>query len=98
MGGKPGLIKNPMPSLITIFFAGAYISETVHATHRNTLNSIQIVMVGLGSLFALVLGYLLDWRTIAYVLAAVSFVASTSILCLPETPYYLIEKGGYVLV
>ena len=75
-----------------LFYAGAYISETVHASHRNTLNSIQIVMVGLGSLFALVLGYLLDWRTIAFILAAVSFITSVSILLLPETPYYLIEK------
>lgn len=74
-------------------FSGAYISETVHASHRNTLNSIQIVMVGFGSLFALVLGYLLDWRPIAFILAAVSFVTTFSILFLPETPYYLIEKG-----
>ena len=72
--------------------AGAYISETVHASNRNTLNSIQIVMVGLGSLFALVLGYLLDWRSIAFILAAVSFLTSASILLLPETPYYLVEK------
>ena len=75
-----------------LFFSGAYISETVHASQRNTLNSIQIVMVGFGSLFALVLGYLMNWRTIAFILAAVSFVTSVSILLLPETPYYLVEK------
>ena len=49
-------------------------------------------MVGFGSLFALVLGYLMSWRTIAFILAAVSFVTSVSILLLPETPYYLVEK------
>ena len=49
-------------------------------------------MVGFGSLFALVLGYLMNWRTIAFILAAVSFITSVSILLLPETPYYLVEK------
>jgi hypothetical protein len=62
---------------------------------RNFFGTFQSLFLTLGILFSYSWGYLTDWRTLSKIMSLVAFVASFSMIIVPETPYWLIEKGKY---
>ena len=73
--------------------AGAYIAETCHKSIRKKLSLCLTLQVSLGHLITYSFGYWLGWRFTSFVLAAVTVIYCFLMLSLPETPYWLIEKG-----
>ena len=82
------------PAFITV---GVYISETAHKSARNALGPLTMASVSLGFLitYAVGLGLGSDWRRTAVAMAALPLMASLAMHILPETPYWLVQKGRY---
>jgi hypothetical protein len=47
----------------------------------------------MGMLSSYTCGYVTDWRTLAKIMSVVSLCASFAMIFVPETPYWLFEKG-----
>jgi hypothetical protein len=47
----------------------------------------------MGMLSSYTCGYITDWRTLAKIMSLVSLCASAAMIFVPETPYWLFEKG-----
>ena len=70
-----------------------YISETAHPDIRATLASLPGFADSLGISSIWILGHFTSYRMVAW-FAVVPFILLIPIFCyLPETPYWLIEKG-----
>ena len=48
-----------------------------------------------GQLVAWILGYFLDWRTVAFVLMAPPLLLMLLFIPFPETPYWLVENNKF---
>jgi hypothetical protein len=75
------------------FCPGVYISETSHKSMRNFLGVFQSLFLTMGMLSSYTCGYVTDWRTLAKIMSVVSLCASFAMIFVPETPYWLFEKG-----
>ena len=76
-------------------FLGAYISETSEKHLRKRIGMCQSVLVSFGYIISHSLGYFIGWRLTCYVMVVITSLSSAFTLILPETPYWLIEKGRH---
>ena len=60
---------------------------------RKILSYCTSLQTTMGFVISYTLGYLIGWRETCFVMVAVNAVSSLLMLCLPETPYWLIENG-----
>ena len=77
------------------FFLGAYISETSEKHLRKRIGMCQSVLVSFGYIISHSLGYFIGWRLTCHVMVVITSLSSAFTLILPETPYWLIEKGRH---
>ena len=80
---------------MNIFYVGAYVSETTEKHLRKVLGLCKNVENSMGLFIPYLLGYLIGWRLTCYVMVAVTGISSFLVMFLPESPYWLIEKGRY---
>ncbi len=74
---------------------GVYISETTYKSRRNMFGAFQTISLTLGFVLAYVTCHFVDWRTASKILSVVPLLSSLAMVFLPETPYWLVEKGRY---
>jgi len=73
-----------------------YNAEIAHPDLRGSLGTILSNMYALGSIYTYILGYLIhSWRLIAWLQVIPCFLLGISVLFVPESPYWLVEKGRY---
>ena len=73
-----------------------YNAEIAHPDLRGSLGTILGNMFALGSVYTYVLGYFVQsWRTIAWCQMVPSCLLGLSVFFVPDSPYWLVEKGRY---
>ena len=73
--------------------ANVLVTEFVHPTVRGSLGSFTSLFLAIGMLQSYALGYLLPWRTMAFVLAYQPPLLLLCLLLLPESPQWLALQG-----
>ena len=73
--------------------ANVLVTEFVHPTVRGSLGSFTSLFLAIGMLQSYALGYLLPWRTMAFVLAYQPPLLLFCLLLLPESPQWLALQG-----
>lgn len=71
-----------------------YVAEISTPTSRGFLSAIGPVFVSLGVLIVYCLGYVTDWKVIAYVCSATAVLTFIATLFLPESPSWLATNGS----
>ena len=73
-----------------------YNAEIAHPDLRGSLGTILGNMFAIGSIYTYVLGYFVQsWRTIAWCQVVPSCLLGVSVFFVPDSPYWLVEKGRY---
>ncbi|XP_045505497.1 facilitated trehalose transporter Tret1-like isoform X2 [Colias croceus] len=86
-------------TLVGIIMAGScvtcptYIKEISEDSIRGALGCWGALFAGTGSLFAYIIGDLLNYTTILWVFLAIPVVHFVVFLAMPESPSYLVKKG-----
>jgi len=75
--------------------ANALVTEFVHPTVRGSLGSFTFLFLAIGMLQSYALGYLLPWRTMAFVLSYQPPLLLLCLLLLPESPRWLALYGRH---
>ena len=71
-----------------------YNAEIAHPDYRGSLGTIIGNMFALGSVYTYLTGYLIEsWRTIAWLQLIPSCLLGLSVIFVPDSPYWLIERG-----
>ena len=60
---------------------------------RKKFGLCQSLEVSMGYILSYCLGYFYGWRITCFWMSAITILAIVLTLALPETPYWLIEKG-----
>lgn len=71
-----------------------YVSEISTPQHRGIFQALGPIAASTGILLTYVLGYFLDWWTVAYVNIIFSMFTLVSMYFMPESPPYLAEIGN----
>lgn len=71
-----------------------YVAEISTPSSRGFLSAIGPVFVSLGVLTVYSLGYVTDWKVIAFVCAAAAVITFLATLVLPESPSWLATNGS----
>jgi hypothetical protein len=69
------------------------ISESVHPSVRGYLGVFPSIFLALGMLEAYLLGYLLPWRAMCWVLSLQPVLMAAALLGARESPYWLVTRG-----
>jgi len=72
-----------------------YISETVIPSLRGNLVILSGFFLSGGICFVWVIGYSLDWKSVAFISTSAPILMTILISFFPETPYWLIENNNY---
>ena len=72
-----------------------YIAETAHPDGRATLSSLVGLSFTFGVCILWILGYFLDWKSLAFVSTVPPFLTFVGFLFLPESPYWLIQNKRF---
>ena len=75
--------------------SGVYISEIAHPRYRGSFVAMQSLSLSLGMLISYFLFYLLKYRPVCWIVISVPVVTFVLMYFLPETPYWLVEKGRH---
>ena len=75
--------------------ANVLVTEFVHPTVRGSLGSFTSLFLAIGMLQSYALGYLLPWRTMAFVLSYQPPLLLLCLLLLPESPQWLALQGRH---
>ena len=71
-----------------------YNAEIAHPDFRGSLGTIIGNMFALGSVYTYLSGYLIhSWRTIAWLQLVPSCLLGISVIFVPDSPYWLVERG-----
>ena len=71
-----------------------YNAEIAHPDFRGSLGTIIGNMFALGSVYTYLTGYLIrSWRTIAWLQLIPSCLLGLSVIFVPDSPYWLVERG-----
>uniref|UniRef100_A0A1B6CBG1 Major facilitator superfamily (MFS) profile domain-containing protein n=3 Tax=Clastoptera arizonana TaxID=38151 RepID=A0A1B6CBG1_9HEMI len=70
-----------------------YIGEITEPNIRGIMTSCAEMTVGIGTLFAYVLGIWFDWRIVAYICSAVPLISILAISLIPESPVWLLAHN-----
>merc|ERR1719483_598934 len=71
-----------------------YNAEIAHPDFRGSLGTIIGNMFALGSVYTYLTGYLIQsWRTIAWLQLIPSCLLGLSVIFVPDSPYWLVERG-----
>merc|ERR1719509_402966 len=73
--------------------ANILVTEFVHPSVRGTLGSFTSLFLALGMLQSYLLGYLLPWRTMCWLLVFQPPLLLLLLLLLPESPQWLAMQG-----
>jgi len=73
--------------------ATVLISECVHPSVRGYLGVFPSIFLAGGMFKSYLLGYLLHWRTICWVLCLQPVIMCVVVACIKESPYWLVQKG-----
>lgn len=71
-----------------------YVAEISTPSSRGFLSAIGPVFVSLGVLIVYCLGYVTDWKAIAFVCASTALLTFAATLILPESPSWLAANGS----
>ena len=71
-----------------------YVAEISTPSSRGFLSAIGPVFVSLGVLIVYSLGYVTDWKAIAFVCASTAMLTFAATLILPESPSWLAANGS----
>ena len=72
-----------------------YIAETAHPDGRATLLSLVGLFFSFGVCILWILGYFLEWQTLAFVSTVPAISAFVGFLFLPDSPYWLIQNKRF---
>ena len=75
-----------------LYLKGVYISETAHPDLRPNLAVLQSLFSAVGMLLIYGVGYFVEWRTLAWLCNIAPTLLVLTMLFLPESPYWLVEK------
>jgi len=73
--------------------ATVFISECVHPSVRGYLGVFPSIFLAAGMFESYLLGYLVHWRTICWVLCSQPVLMCGVVACIKESPYWLVQKG-----
>ncbi|XP_065214994.1 facilitated trehalose transporter Tret1-like isoform X2 [Planococcus citri] len=71
-----------------------YVAEISTPSSRGFLSAFGPVFVSLGVLAVYSLGYILDWKTLAFICSITAALSFVAILFLPESPSWLATNGS----
>merc|ERR1712106_486193 len=75
-----------------------YNAEIAHPDMRGSLGTIMSNMFALGSIYTYITGYFIDsWRVVAWLQMVPAFLLGISVLFIPDSPYWLEERGRSVV-
>ncbi|XP_023349580.1 facilitated trehalose transporter Tret1-2 homolog [Eurytemora carolleeae] len=94
-----------MPTILTsrllvglgngILTSSVYIVEVVSPDNRGSVVMIETAFRSLGMIFVYLMGALMDWQTLAWIVVPIPIVALIYGLFIPESPIYLSQRKGY---
>jgi len=73
--------------------ATVLISECVHPSVRGYLGVFPSIFLAVGMFQSYLLGYLVHWRTMCWVLCCQPVIMCGVVACIKESPYWLVQKG-----
>lgn len=71
-----------------------YVAEISVPTSRGFLSAVGPVFVSLGVLIVYSLGYVMDWKSVAFICACTGIITFMATLSLPESPAWLATNGA----
>merc|ERR1711892_990536 len=71
-----------------------YNAEIAHPDMRGSLGTIMSNMFALGSIYTYITGYFISsWRVVAWLQMVPACLLGISVLFIPDSPYWLVERG-----
>ena len=89
----PSRILSALGSWLAFPLSGILIAEFAHPSLRGTLCSLPSVFMGLGELITYLLGALLPWRLMSWLLLFQPLLLLLLVLLIPESPQWLALQG-----
>ena len=80
---------------ISCWILGAFIAETTERELRKVLSLWKSFQTSIGFVITYCMGYLIGWRLNCFVMISITVISCLLLLLLPESPYWLIEKGRH---
>ena len=72
-----------------------YVAETAHPDGRATLTSLVGLSFSFGVCILWILGYFLDWQSLAFVSTVPPILTFVGFLFLPDSPYWLVQNQRF---